>query len=82
MKRDIKRAYVTLEFYNEASLDKQLSELREKLLAGVEKEEQTIKYGGYSLMFMMQQIYINNHQREKLVSIYGGKTVELVRSKI
>ena len=82
MKRDIKRAYVTLEFYNEASLDKQLSELREKLLAGVEKQDQNTRHGGYSLTFMMQQIYTSNHQREKLVSIYDGKTVELVKSKV
>lgn len=82
MKRSIKRAYVTLEFYNEASLDKQLSELREKLLVGVEKEEQTTKYGGYSLLYMMQQIYTSNHQREKFTSILEGRKVELVRSKI
>lgn len=82
MKRSIKRAYVTLEFYNEVSLDKQLSELREKLLAGVEKEEQTTKYGGYSLLYMMQQIYTSNHQREKFTSILEGRKVELVRSKI
>lgn len=82
MKRSIKRAYVTLEFYNEASLDKQLSDLREKLLAGVEKQDQNTRYGGYSLTFMMQQIYTNNHQREKFASFMDGKSVELVRSKI
>lgn len=82
MKSNVKRAYVTLEFYNEASLDKQLSELKEKLLAGVEKEEQTTKYGGYSLLYMMQQIYTSNHQREKFTSILEGKKVEIVRSKI
>ena len=82
MKSNVKRAYVTIEFYNEASLDKQLSELREKLLAGVEKQDQNTRYGGYSLTFMMQQIYTNNHQREKFTSILEGKKVELVRSKI
>lgn len=67
LKYPTRRVQVTLEFYNEASLDKQLAELREKLVSGSEKVEQTTMYGGNSLMLLSEQMYTANHKREKSV---------------
>jgi len=82
LKYPTRRAYVTLEFYNEASLDKQLAELKAKLLGGTEKKEQTTMYGGNSLMLLVEQMYTDNHKRERIVSLENGQKVELVKSRV
>ena len=82
MKCPIKRAKVMLEYYNEASLDKQLEELREKLLAGMNAGERTLTRSQMSLVLMYEQEYTENHTRERHVSFENGNKVELVKSRI
>lgn len=82
MKYPIKRAKVMLEYYNEASLDKQLAELREKLLSGMHAGERTLTRSQMSLVLMYEQEYTENHTRERIVSFENGNKVELVKSRV
>ena len=82
MKYPIKRVKIMLEYYNEASLDKQLAELREKLLAGVNAGERTLTRSQMSLVLMYEQEYTENHTRERHVSFENGNKVELVKSRV
>ena len=82
MKYPIKRAKIMLEYYNEASLDKQLDELREKLLAGMQSGERTLTRSQMSLVLMYEQEYTENHTRERIIGFENGQKVELVKSRV
>lgn len=71
-----------LEYYNEASLDKQLAELKERLLSGMQSGERTLTRSQMSLVLMYEQEYTENHTRERHVSFENGQKVELVKSRI
>ncbi len=78
----IRRAYVTLEFYNTPSLDRALSKLRKELLEGIESNEDTITHHSRQLHFEFKQTFADTHQRENLIALVDGKKCELVRSVI
>lgn len=78
----IRRAYVTLEFYNTPSLDRALSKLRKELLEGIESNEDTITHHNRHLHFEFKQTFADTHQRENLIALVDGKKCELVRSVI
>jgi hypothetical protein len=78
----IRRAYVTLEFYNTPSLDRALSKLRKELLEGIESSEDTITHHSRPLHFEFKQTFVDTHQRENLIALVDGRKCELVRSVI
>jgi len=78
----IRRAYVTLEFYNTHSLDRALSKLRKELLEGIESNEDTITHHSRPLHFEFKQAFADTHQRENLLALIDGKKCELVRGVI
>lgn len=82
MKYPIKRAKVMLEYYNEASLDKQLAELKERLLSGMQSGERTLTRSQMSLVLMYEQEYTENHTRERHIAFENGQKVELVKSRV
>jgi hypothetical protein len=78
----IRRAYITLEFYNTPSLDRALSKLRKELLEGVEANRKIIIHDNKGLEFEFKQIFVNPAERENLIALIDGKKCELVRSVI
>jgi hypothetical protein len=78
----IRRAYVTLEFYNTPSLDRALSKLRKELLEGLEANRKIIIHDNKGLEFEFKQIFVNPTERENLIALIDGKKCELVRSVI
>ena len=78
----IRRAYITVEFYNTPSLDRALSKLRSELLEGIESNEDTITHHSRPLHFEFKQVFINPTERKNLIALIDGKKCELVSSVI
>jgi len=78
----IRRAYITLEFYNTPSLDRALSKLRKELLEGLEANRKIIIHDNKGLEFEFKQVFINPTERKNLIALIDGKKCELVSSVI
>lgn len=78
--RPIRRAVITIDFYNKASLEAQLSIIKNALLEGVERVNETTHHRQYKLVTHCVQQYIE--PREPIVMMMNGVICENVKSRV
>lgn len=76
----VRRAHITIDFYNKASLEAQLSLIKNALLNGMERIEQETHYRQYKLVTHCVQQYIE--PREPVVKVMNGTLCETVKSNV
>lgn len=76
----VRRAHITIDFYNKASLEAQLSLIKNALINGVERFEQETNYRKYKLVTHCAQQYIE--PREPVVEVVNGTMCETVKSRV
>lgn len=76
----VRRAHITIDFYNKTSLESQLSVIKHALLEGVERVDKTTHYRQYKLVTRCVQQYIE--PREPVIMVINGLICENIKSRV